>query len=294
MNLAQCFLFWRLAIGNSSGIPPNAMFNDEFERGLFKENKFGEWVLNKRHPQYRAYWCEAFENFARILYTQSPAQHLFYLGHTDDFCQWSVDVIDILAVVAHADAGTVTRLTDVTTRLNQCLNGAPASWKKIGPVPSLKLHIQNAHADWVFPKASSPKASESISFLHPEEMRVLTGNTAWFIHRNQLTGLLVEPRLARCYTGKWSPVAIDILARGSHTHRMEFRKCWSAGLFSSAALDDVKSGMVRFLHANDAIHATSLDWSEGLERFMLHDEMVQDMFVFEGDTFSRLIQPSIP
>lgn len=166
MTLDQCFLFWRMAIGNAVAIPPNAIFNDEFERGLFKENLYGEWVLNKRHPEYRTHWCEAFDNFARILYAQSPAQHLFYLGHTSDFQHWSVPVIDVLAVVAHADPGTVTRLTDVTTRLNQCLNGAPASWKNSGPIPQVKLHVHNAHAEWVFPKASDHN-KDDIRLLHP-------------------------------------------------------------------------------------------------------------------------------
>lgn len=294
MTLAQCFLFWRLAIGNSSGIPPNAIFNDEFERGLFKENQFGEWVLNKRHHEYRAYWCEAFDNFARILYTQGPSNHLFYLGHTSDFQEWSADTIDILAVVAHADPGTAMRLNDVTTRLNQCLNGVPASWKKTGFVPRLNMHIQNAHEPWVFPKASPPKSSEPISLLHPEEMRVLVGNTAWFVHRNQLTGLLVEPRLARCYANKWSAAAVDILVRGSHEHRMEFRRCWTEGIFSGALLNKVKAGMTGFLQANDSINPTGQAWSAGLERFMRDESLAEEVFVFEGDEFSRLIQPSIP
>ena len=294
MNQAQCFLFWRLAIGNSSGITPNAILNDEFERGLFKENSFGEWIVNKRHPEYRAYWCEAFNNFARILYTQSSGQHLFYLGHTSDFQHWTADTIDILAVIGHAHPSTVTRLTDVTARLNQCLGSTPVSWRKSGSVPILKLHIQNAHSNWVFPKVSPEDASTPISLLHPEEMQILIGNTAWFVHRNQITGLLVEPRLARCYANKWTSVAVDILARGSHEHRVEFRRCWTDGMFSHELLNSVKLGMTQFLQANDSINPTCDAWSAGLEQFMRDESLADKLFVFEDETFSRLIQSSIP
>ena len=58
MTPKQTLTFWRLAVGNATSIPPTAIFNDEFERGLFKENPSGEWRLSKRHPDYRAYWCD--------------------------------------------------------------------------------------------------------------------------------------------------------------------------------------------------------------------------------------------
>ena len=66
MTPQQTLTFWRLAVGNATSIPPTAIFNDEFERGLFKENPSGEWRLSKRHPDYRAYWCEAFDYCARL------------------------------------------------------------------------------------------------------------------------------------------------------------------------------------------------------------------------------------
>ena len=293
MNQAQCFLFWRLAIGNASSIAPNASFNDEFECGLFKENSFGEWTLNKRHAEYRAYWCESFNNFARILYAQSPTQHLFYLGHSSDFQHWTTNTIDILAVVGNNDPCTITRLTDVTARLNQCLGGTPVSWRKSGLVPNVKLYIQNAHTNWIFSKESQSLAAKSMSLLRPDEMHVLLGNTAWFVHRNQITGLLVEPRLARCYAQEWTPVAVDILARGSHEHRLEFKRCWTEGMFSHALLNNVKLGLVQFLQANDSLNPGDA-WSPGLEQFMRDDGHAGEMFFFEGDSFSRMIQSSIP
>lgn len=124
-------------------------------------------------------------------------------------------------------------------------------------------------------------------------MRILVGNTAWFVHRNQLTGLLVEPRLARCYANKWTPVAVDILARGSHEHRLEFRRCWNQGVFSHSLLEKVCSGMVRFLHVNDSLNPSPEAWSLGLERFMRGDSVVECL-AFEDDAFSWMLHPSIP
>lgn len=292
MTLDQCFLFWRMAIGTTPTIAPTASFNDEFEDGLLLETSDGSWRLNKRHPLYRAHWCEAFNMFARVLYTQSPPQYLFYLGHSADFEHWTCDVIDVLAVVEDANPCTVIRLNEVTKRLNQFLQKVPASWKKYGPVPRLQLHIQNANADWVFPKASQPNALDTIGLLHPEKMSVLMGNTAWFVHRNRITGLLVEPRLARCYASQWTPVAVDILVRGSNAHRLEFRHCWANGMFTHQMLEEVQPGLVRFLRVNDNLNPSPEAWSYGLKQFLAGQPL--ESMTFEGDTLSWLLHPSIP
>lgn len=292
MTLDQCFLFWRLAIGTLSSIAPTVSFNDEFEAGLFQETSDGSWKLNKRHSTYRAYWCESFNMFARVLYTQTPQKYVLYLGHSSDFERWTAETIDILAVVSNANPCTIIRLNDVTTRLNQFLQKVPASWKKAGPVPQLKLHIQNANTDWVFPKSSQPNPLDTIGLLHPEEMHVLMGTTAWFVHRNRLTGLLVEPRLAQCYTNPWTPVAVDILARGSNEHRLEFRHCWMSGMFSFKLLEDVQPGLVRFLRVNDGLNSSPEAWSQGLKQFM--DGDLPEAITFEGDTLSWLLHPSMP
>lgn len=294
MTPQQTLVFWRLAVGNASSIAPTSIFNDEFERGLFKESPSGDWCLSKRHPDYRAYWCEAFDYCARLLFTQTPGDHVLYLGYTGDFLHWSAPAIDVLAVVEKGERATITRLADIVSRLNEFLQGVPRSWRKKGVVPVLRLEIQNANMPWQSPTASQQHASDEQSFLYPEEMHVLVGNTAWFMHRDTLSGLLVEPRLARCYTKPWTPVAVDILARGSHAHRLEFRKCWRSGVWSSDLVEKVQPGLVQFLNVNDNLNPEPENWSKGLHDFMNPPGSAEYPLIIEAATFSWLLAPSIP
>lgn len=294
MTPQQTLTFWRLAVGNATSIPPTAIFNDEFERGLFKENPSGEWRLSKRHPDYRAYWCEAFDYCARLLFIQTPGDRVLYLGYTGDFLHWTTHAIDVLAVVEKGDRTTVTRLADIVSRLNEFLQGVPRSWRKKGVVPVLRLSIQNANKPWNCPDAYQAHIHDEQSLLHPEEMHVLVGNTAWFAHRDTLSGLLVEPRLARCYTPAWTPVAVDILARGNHAHRLEFRKCWLAGVWSTDLLEKVQPGLVQFLNVNDNLNPEPTKWSQGLHDFMKPADIRTCPAIIEATTFSWLVAPSIP
>lgn len=295
MTPQQILAFWRLAVGNASSIAPTSIFNDEFERGLFKESPSGDWCLSKRHPDYRPYWCEAFDYCARLLFTQTPGDHVLYLGYTGDFLHWTTPAIDLLAVVEKGDRATIMRLTDIVSRLNEFLQGVPRSWRKKSVVPVLRLEIQNANKPWAYPAASHPHAHDEQNLLHPEEMHVLVGNTAWFAHRDTLSGLLVEPRLARCYTRPWTPVAVDILARGSHAHRLEFRKCWLAGIWTPALLENVQTGLVQFLNVNDNLNPEPTNWSLGLRDFMdPANSMAAYPLIIDAKELSALLTPSIP
>ena len=148
---------------------------------------------------------------------------------------------------------------------------------------------------WAYPAASHPHAHDEQNLLHPEEMHVLVGNTAWFAHRDTLSGLLVEPRLARCYTRPWTPVAVDILARGSHAHRLEFRKCWLAGIWTPALLENVQTGLVQFLNVNDNLNPEPTNWSLGLRDFMdPANSMAAYPLIIDAKELSALLTPSIP
>lgn len=261
MPLEKAYSFWCiLTYGSKACIPPIAMFNDEFELGLFKETSDGYWYVDETHTEYSYYWREAFGASAAMLYARSACTQTYYIGHSHCFKEWTSPIINVLAVIEDDNFDVVTTLCTITDSLNAFLHKTPRAWTPKSP--RIHLSVQNAS-----------KAFEGDT-LHPDRMIVLYGTNTWFNHRNTITGLLLEPRLSRCYNVPWTPCAVDILLNGSAEHQLELRILWTQGRVSESMFNQVSNGLSSYLSIAESLCLSDSVWLEHLNLYLAATTLV--------------------
>ena len=237
LSLADATLFWSMATHKHSYIAPRSRLNHWFEDRLLRETPQGDWVLNRRHSQFIAYWKQSLNLVLHAMFLYRVSSEYLFLGMTGDPLLWDGNDLNVLAI---RDVGIEREhglfsvdIFSAVSLLNQGLAHVPRSKKP--PRILLQMH--------------DPWAAQVPSDWAWEHCEVLHGNTLWFSHRHTYTGLLLEPKLAYCYAKAWTPAAIDILLTTSDSHLRVFWDIWQKSVFTSSLLNRTRPGLALFLQA---------------------------------------------
>ena len=237
ISLADATLFWSMATHKHSRIAPRSRLNHWFEERLLRETSHGDWVLNRRHPQFIACWKQSFHLVLHAMFLYRVSSEYLFLGMIGDPLQWEGQDLNVLAI---RDVGVEREhgifsvdIFAAVSLLNQGLSHVPRS--KSPPRILLQMH--------------DPRAIEPPQDWGWKQCEVLHGNTLWFSHRHTYTGLALEPKLAYCYAKAWTPAAVDILLTTSDEHLQVFWDIWRKAVFPNDLLNRTRPGLALFLQA---------------------------------------------
>lgn len=236
------------------GVLDQKEFEDEFDRGILKHTSSGLTRLNCEHPQLLEYLRQAFFLECICQYQTLSEKNVFYTGVSSSLLSWNKGVINVFMVLDSTDPDATHHAANVTTSLNYALglmslHETPSSIK----TPRIHLLVQCANKPLQ-------------EFVSLGEFDMIAGSTAWFNHRDTLKGLLLEPKLAKCYTPPWTRAALLVLIEGTPTHQLEFRRLLRDEIIG---MDLVKKEIPEYLPLLYLEHLLVSDtlWLEHLDLF---------------------------